>query len=236
MARKPATAKKADLSAAKRKTASKPKPAPRKAAKTKSASEQAPHEQEPSRGLKLTLKQERFCQAYIANGGNATEAYKTAYGAEGYAPKTLNEAACRLSNLSKVSARIDMLASEALAASQVTVDRIVAEYAKLAFSNMDDFTRINADGLAEVDFSNLTRDQKAAMQEIRVDRVRTIDGDEDQPKGYVERVTFKLADKKGALADLGKFMEMFKEKHVHDVSSELAGLLKQLDGNGASIV
>lgn len=229
MARKPATAKKADLSAAKSKTARKSKAAPKTKAK-------APRDHESLRGAKLTLKQERFCQAYVANGGSATDAYRTAFGAEGYTTKSLNEAGSRLSNTAKIASRIETLANEALAASQVTVDRIVAEYAKLAFSNMDDFTRINADGLAEVDFSNLTRDQKAAMQEIRVDRVRTIDGDEGQPNGYVERVTFKLADKKSALADLGKFMEMFKERHVHDVSSELAGLLKQLDGHGASIV
>ena len=55
---------------------------------------------------KLTPKQEKFCQEFILNGGNATEAYKSAYSTKNQAEKTTNENACRLKADSKVAARI----------------------------------------------------------------------------------------------------------------------------------
>lgn len=44
----------------------------------------------------LTLKQEAFCQAYIQNGGNASEAYRSAYNAGKMKADVVNVKACEL--------------------------------------------------------------------------------------------------------------------------------------------
>jgi len=55
--------------------------------------------------MQLTERQERFCLLYVEHG-NATEAYRQSYKAEGMKCKTINEAASRLLKNSKVAARI----------------------------------------------------------------------------------------------------------------------------------
>lgn len=127
-------------------------------------------------------------------------------------PETVNEEACRQLKNRKNAARLDQLRADTLRRHQVTVDRIIAEYSKLAFANMTHYTRINADGLAEVDLSAMDEDQAAAIQEFKVDRVRTIGGEDSEKQAYVERVTFKLADKRAALDSLSKCFGMFIEK------------------------
>lgn len=161
---------------------------------------------------KLTLKQERFAQAYVENGGNATDAYRTVYDCEDMKPESINVAACELTKHPKISIRLNQLRADALRRHQITVDRVLAEYSKLAFSNMRDYTRLTADGLATVDLSAIDDDQAAAIQELKVDRVRTISGDDDEKQAYVERVTFKLADKRAALDSLSKCLGMIVEK------------------------
>ena len=56
---------------------------------------------------KLTLKQEKFVQEYLSNGGNATQAYKVAYDAENTSSKTINENASRMLANSKIKARLN---------------------------------------------------------------------------------------------------------------------------------
>ena len=56
---------------------------------------------------KLTLKQEKFVQEYLSNGGNATQAYKVAYDAKNTSSKTINENASRMLANSKIKARLN---------------------------------------------------------------------------------------------------------------------------------
>ena len=56
---------------------------------------------------KLTLKQEKFVQEYLSNGGNATQAYKVAYDVENTSSKTINENASRMLANSKIKARLN---------------------------------------------------------------------------------------------------------------------------------
>jgi hypothetical protein len=56
------------------------------------------------------------------------------------------------------------------------MDSVIAEFAKLAFSNMLDYTTTNADGLADVNFSKASRDQFAAVPDVKLDRARTLGG------------------------------------------------------------
>jgi phage terminase small subunit len=69
-------------------------------------------------GDKLTLKQRRFINAYIANGGNATDAARQA----GYkqTPEALRVTACRMLTKANIQSRI----AERLAEDDVTADEV----------------------------------------------------------------------------------------------------------------
>lgn len=162
-------------------------------------------------GPKLTLKQELFSQAYIENGGNASEAYRKAYSTDGMKPEVIHVKACELLKNGKVAVRIEELREDILSRHQVTVERVISEYAKLAFTNMQDFMRVDADGLPCLDLSKLTRHQSAAISEVTCEITRTEkDGETSIP---VLKAKIKLADKRGALDSLSKVLGIFVEKH-----------------------
>ncbi len=62
--------------------------------------------------MNLTPKQEKFCQQYILNGGNASNAYRSAYDAGRMKPATIWRKANELLNNGKVTARVEQLRDE----------------------------------------------------------------------------------------------------------------------------
>ena len=163
----------------------------------------------------LTPKQARFVDEYLVDL-NATQAAIRA----GYSAKTA--AAIGSENLKKpeIAAAIAERQAKVAEKAGVTVERIVAELAKLGFANMADYMGVGADGLPALDWSKLTRDQAAALVEVTVDHIAR---GEDEPT--ISRVKFKLADKRGALVDLGKHLGMFVDKHEVEVGPNLAQLV-----------
>lgn len=90
----------------------------------------------------------------------------------------------------------------------VTPNRVLEEISKMAFSNMLDYMEVGDDGYAYTDFSKLTRDQAAAIQELNVETY--VEPGENGKT--VKKIRFKLADKKGNLELLGKHLAMWTEK------------------------
>ena len=91
-----------------------------------------------------------------------------------------------------------------------TARQVLEELTKLALANMQDYMRIGPDGDPVLDFSNLTRDQAFALQEVTVDTYvvgRSKDARE------VRSVKFKLVDKLGALVALGRHYKLFTDKN-----------------------
>lgn len=156
---------------------------------------------------KLTAKQQRFINEYLIDL-NATQAAIRA----GYSERTAQQMGSE--NLSKpvVAAAIAEGQKKLAEKAGVTAEKIVAELAKLGFSNMDDFVRRTSDGEIYTDFSAVDRDKMAAVHEVTVETY-TEGGGEDARN--VKRVKFKLADKRASLVDLGKHLGMFVEKHEH---------------------
>jgi len=76
---------------------------------------------------KLTVKQESIAQAYIENGGNQSEAYRTAYNAENMADETVWTEACLLFKNPKVAIRVLELQEEHRQRHNVTVDTLTKE-------------------------------------------------------------------------------------------------------------
>ena len=106
-------------------------------------------------------------------------------------------------------------AATARAVSRLAINKenVLSELAKLAFANMADYMEIGADGQPRLDLSALTRDQAAAIHEVVVE-TRIVQRD-DGPPVIVSKAKFKLADKRGALVDLGKHLGLFKDRVEH---------------------
>ena len=85
--------------------------------------------------IKLTPKQEKFCQVYIETG-NASEAYRQAYNTEKMKPESVNSKGYQLLQQVQITARLDELRALHQKRHEITVDDLVKELEearKLAF-------------------------------------------------------------------------------------------------------
>lgn len=151
----------------------------------------------------LTPKQELFCNEYLVDL-NATQAAIRSH----YSKKTAFTIG--VENLRKplIIKRINELKAKIAEKIEITPERIARELALMGFANMDDYMTTNNAGDPVLDFSRLSRDQAAALQEVTVDTYMEGAGKDAR---RVKKVKFKLADKRAALVDLGKYVGMFNE-------------------------
>jgi phage terminase small subunit len=167
----------------------------------------------------FTLKQRRFVREYLIDG-NATQAAIRA----GYSAKTA--AAIGFENLRKpeIAEKVEAAQERIAAKLDVTADDIARELHRCGFANMADYMRVGRDGDPVLDFSQLTRDQAAALAEVTVDDY--LDGRGDDAR-EVRRVKFKLVDKRASLVDLAKLLGFWKEKHQLEADASLLDLLAE---------
>jgi phage terminase small subunit len=154
---------------------------------------------------KLTIKQEKFVQGLFA-GLSQREAYKQAFNCEKMKEKTIDENASRLANNSKVIARLDELKNELKSRNMITAERVMSEYAKLAF--FDPRKLFNKDGTPK-DITELDDDTAAALAGLDVQDVYEGYGEDRRFIGYTKK--YKLSDKRAALDSIAKCLGMFKE-------------------------
>lgn len=153
----------------------------------------------------LNPRQRRFVQEYLIDL-NATQAAIRA----GYSADTAG--AIGYENLTKpaIARAVESAQAERLARTELTGDMVIAELRKIGFANMQDYMGSTEDGDPFLDFSMLTRDQAAALQEVTVEDY--IEGRGESARA-VKRVKFKLGDKRAALVDIGKHLGLFVERH-----------------------
>lgn len=137
-------------------------------------------------------KQKRFCDEYLIDL-NATQAAIRA----GYSEKTAYSVGQRLLKHVEVQKRIHKLKDKRSVRTQITADRVLEEYAKIAFS---DIRRLyDGDGTLKK-VTELDDDTAACVIGL------------DVQEGALDVKKYKLADKKGALDSLGKHLGMFTDK------------------------
>jgi phage terminase small subunit len=149
-------------------------------------------------------KHEKFAQE-IAKGTPCSEAYVSA----GYAKNDGN--ASRLKGNDRIRDRVQEILNEACAKVGVTVERVVAELAKIGFGDIrravfwgsgiavpdgEGGTKI-ANGVGLLNSTEISDDAAAAISEVA------------QTK---EGIRIKFHDKRAALVDLGRHLGMFTEK------------------------
>ena len=76
--------------------------------------------------VKLTIKQENFCLAYLETG-NASEAYRIAFNANKMKSETINRNAKTLIDDSKITARLTELRKPIMKRHNITIDSLIDE-------------------------------------------------------------------------------------------------------------
>lgn len=176
-------------------------------------------------------KQKRFCQEYVVDLNGTKAAIRA-----GYSEKSAQVTASRLLNEPIVLHKITELQAELAQRTGITVERVLQEYEKLAFANMQDYIQVQQDGSAFLDLSKLTRDQAAAIATLNIDEeTETLDDEEAEEIGVgklqrVRKIRIKLADKKGALDSIAKHLGMFldKEQSPDKGMYRFAGTMEEL--------
>lgn len=152
----------------------------------------------------LTPKQRLFVAEYLIDL-NATRAAIAA----GYSRNGAEVTGHKLLRNAKVAAEISRKQEKRLAKLEITAERVLQELACMGFANLQDYIKFGADGKADVDLSQMTREQAAAVQEFTVD---TTGGSGDGERRVVLRNRLKLTDKAKSLELLGKHLKLFTDK------------------------
>jgi phage terminase small subunit len=145
----------------------------------------------------LTPKQARFVEEYLIDL-NATQAAIRA----GYSPKTARQIAEE--NLSKpnIHQAISKAQDKRSKRTEITQDMVLAELAKIAFTNMADFAQWGPNGITLMSSEELTREAAAAVAEIQ----------ESTNQAGGTTLKFKRFDKIKALELLGRHLGIFDDK------------------------
>lgn len=175
--------------------------------------------------MALTPKQENFCREYLIDL-NATQAAIRA----GYSQKTASAIAQENLRKPMIMERIQKARQKSIDKLEVTRERILAEYAKIAFSDITDFLKVE-----EIEGRN---QQTGEYVGIPVVTVFPTDGMPKQRTAALseirqtkEGISVKMHDKKGALDSLARHLGMFNDKLELSgkVQTDVKHDLKKLD-------
>lgn len=156
-----------------------------------------------SKPMKLTIKQEKFCN-YFLECGNASEAYRRAYNAGNMKEKTVWEKASELLRNDKVKTRVEELRKELSDISKITKERIIRELSNMAFSSI---SNMHNTWIERKEFEELSSAQKSAIKSISTKVIKKNIGTQDNPEMVdVEFVKIELYDKLKAIECLNKML------------------------------
>lgn len=116
--------------------------------------------------MKLTIKQENFCNYYI-ECGNASEAYRRAFSCDKMKAETVNRKAVELMNHGKIKARVRELQDEIREKSAITKERILKELSCIAFADIRDFLSLEGGEVIFKDSGAWTDDMARAVESVK---------------------------------------------------------------------
>ena len=167
-------------------------------------------------------KHETFAQG-LAQGMTADAAYQAA----GYKPNDGN--ACRLKGNERVRARVRELADDAAERAAKTLDDIIAEYERIAFTGMSRFISIDDDGLPRIDLSKCTPRDMDLLAEVQP-TVRKVKGQEGVE---LHSVKIRPLDRLKALEKLGMHLGM-GDKSANQTTDRLADAIRAISQKGSA--
>jgi phage terminase small subunit len=152
----------------------------------------------------LTPKQQRYIEEYLVDLNQRQAAIRA-----GYSEASASNIAYDLMHDERILRAIEAAQEARRKRVGITADEVLNELVKLAKANMQDFMVAQPGGDPYLDFSALTRDQAAALQEVTVEDYTEGRGENARD---VKRVKFRLCDKRAALVDIGKHLGMFIDR------------------------
>ena len=155
--------------------------------------------------MALTPKQKIFADEYLIDL-NATRAYKVAY------PRTKSDNAAAVGGSDtlrnpKVAAYIQDRMDARARRTEITQDRVLQEYARIAFF---DPRKLFDDEGVPLEIIKLDDDTAAAIAGLEVNDLYEGFGEKRRPIGEIKK--YKIADKKGALDSLARHLGMFNDR------------------------
>lgn len=169
------------------------------------------------RALKLTPKQKAFCRELLVDL-NATQAAIRA----GYSRKTARSTASIYLAKPNIQEYVQELKGRRAARTDITSDRVLKEFAAIAFARITDIIEFDASGIEFVDSKKLEDDAKAAIASIT---------HSNSESGGV-RQSARMHDKVAALTKLGDHLGLFSS--FDQVVSGLGKYGLQLRQTGAT--
>lgn len=163
------------------------------------------------RTVKLTPKQERFCEEYLIDL-NATAAAKRA----GFSAKSAMEQGYALINKPQVKAKISELKMARSERTEINADRVLAELGRVAF--VDIAKAYASDGTLLL-VPDMPEEIRLALAAIDIHK----DFTEGVEVGETRKI--KLLDKLRALELIGKHLKLFTEKVEHSGKFSLEDLV-----------
>lgn len=167
---------------------------------------------------RLNEKQKRFAAEYLVDL-NATQAAIRA----GYSEKTAYSQGQRMLKNVEVQAAIQEAKQKRSQRVEITQDRVLQEYARLAFF---DPRKLFEENGKPKDITALDDDTAAALAGLDVLEEYEGSGEDRELVGYTKK--YKLANKLGALDSLGKHLGLFDGKagQEHSNSNNLLDAIK----------
>jgi phage terminase small subunit len=153
--------------------------------------------------MKLTPKQQKFCEEYMIDL-NGTQAAIRA----GYSAKTAVEQSSRLLINVKIANAISELKQKLSAKTGVTAERLINELAKIGFSNIQDY--VSGDNLI-TDISKIPKEQAACIESIKT--VTTVE-EYGKVKNTRTQVSIKLYSKINSIELMGKHIGLFERDNL----------------------
>jgi phage terminase small subunit len=151
----------------------------------------------------LSAKHRRFCREYLVDL-NAKQAAIRA----GYSPRTAYNSGYTLMQRPDVQKLIQEMMAARAERTEITMDRVLQEWAKIAFLDPRQF--FDADGNL-IDIHALPADAAAALAGMDVSTERIGEDADGKPRfGSVRKIRF--ADKKGALDSVARHLGGFNDK------------------------
>lgn len=154
----------------------------------------------------MTPQQEAFVREYLIDL-NATQAAIRA----GYSAKTAGSQGERLLKNVEIAEAIKEAQAKRAERTEITADRVLQEYARIAFYNPGRIFRVDENGLPQIDMSNADEDDWRVVAEVANETTQVMLG-EDQGIRKVTKAKVKHHCKLQALNALAKHLGMMTDK------------------------
>lgn len=173
----------------------------------------------------MNAAQQAFVREYLICR-NASEAALKA----GYSPKTAGSQGHRLLKNAEVAAAIAKAEEKAEERAEKTLDDVIAELTRVAFSGMSKFITITPEGDPMIDLSGCTPADLDLLAEATIEDFTEGRGDKARD---VRRIKIKPLDRMNALVTLGKHLGL-GNKTADQAQNSIAAALRDIASRNAS--